>query len=200
MRLFVALTPPPEVVDAVLGAREPGLRHTPDLRWTRPRDWHLTLAFLGEVPDDLLPGLTDALGAAVGGHDPFDLTVDGWGVFPYPHRDRAAVLWAGVGGDTGALAALAADVRAAAAAAATGGPPGEDRVYVPHLTVARSRPPRDLADLLAELGGGPRAPWPARDVHLVESRPGRQDRYRTARTWALGWKTDPGRSPERSTA
>ncbi|MFY7065487.1 RNA 2',3'-cyclic phosphodiesterase [Nocardiopsis changdeensis] len=197
MRLFVALTPPAAVVDAVLGAREPGLRHTPDLHWTRPDGWHLTLAFLGEVPDDLLPGLTGALGAAVGEHDPFDLTVDGWGVFPHPHRDRAAVLWAGVGGDTGALAALSADLRAAASAA---GLPGEDRIYVPHLTVARSRPPRDLTGLLSELGNGPQAPWPARDVHLVESRPGREDRYRTARTWALGWKTDPGRPPERSTA
>ncbi|WP_306365853.1 RNA 2',3'-cyclic phosphodiesterase [Nocardiopsis sp. CC223A] len=197
MRLFVALTPPPGVVDAVRGAREPGLRHSPDLRWTPPQDWHLTLAFLGEVPDGLLPGLTGALGAAVGGHAPFDLTVDGWGLFPHPHRDRAAVLWAGVGGDTGALAALTADLRAAAV---TAGLPGEDRAHVPHLTVARSRPPRDLTDLLAELGGGPHAPWPARDVHLVESRPGREDRYRTVRTWALRWKTDPGRSPERSTA
>ncbi|CAL9522568.1 RNA 2',3'-cyclic phosphodiesterase [Nocardiopsis dassonvillei] len=197
MRLFAALTPPPGVVDAVRGAREPGLRHAPELSWTPPGEWHLTLAFLGEVPDDLLPGLTAALGAAAGDRGPFDLTVDGWGVFPHPHRDRAAVLWAGVGGDTGALAALSADLRAAASAA---GLPGEDRVYVPHLTVARSRPPRDLTGLLSELGDGPQAPWPARDVHLVESRPGRADRYRTVRTWALGWKTDPGRPPERSTA
>lgn len=197
MRLFAALAPPPEVVDAVRDAREPGPGRRPDLHWTPPAEWHLTLVFLGEVPDDLLPVLTGVLDGAVGGHAPFDLTAQGWGVFPGPHRDRSCVLWAGVGGDTGALARLAADLRAAASAV---GLPVEDRAYVPHLTVARSRPPRDLGDLPTELGSGPRAPWPVRDVHLVESRPEREHRYTTVRTWALGWRTDPGPPPERSTA
>ncbi|MDE3720751.1 RNA 2',3'-cyclic phosphodiesterase [Nocardiopsis sp. N85] len=195
MRLFVALSPPADVVDAVLAARAPGPRHTSDLRWTHPSDWHLTLVFLGEVPDGSLPALADVLGAVAGDHAPFDLTVDGWGVFP--RSGPSAVLWSGIGGDTEALASLAADLRAAAVST---GLPGQDRAYVPHLTVARSRPPRDLTDLRSVLGRGPHHPWPAREVRLIESRPGREDRYRTARTWALGWKTDPGISPERSTA
>ena len=193
MRLFAALSPPAPVVTALRSAREPGLRYAPELRWTPPKEWHLTLAFLGEVPEDLLPGLTDALGEAVGGRPPFPLTAEGWGAFPDPGHGPSTVLWAGVGGDTSALADLAADL--CDAAGITGG-----RAYVPHLTVARSRPPRDVTELLAELGEGPSVPWPAREVHLIESRPGRKDRYRTVRTWALGWKADPGRTPERSTA
>lgn len=56
MRLFVALTPPAEVVEelrvstAALRAALP--EPAPVLRWTRPEQWHLTLVFLGEVGDD----------------------------------------------------------------------------------------------------------------------------------------------------
>jgi 2'-5' RNA ligase len=48
VRLFVGIWPPPEV-RAVLGtAVRPDVA---GVRWTAPDRWHVTLAFLGEVPD-----------------------------------------------------------------------------------------------------------------------------------------------------
>ncbi|PDP85497.1 RNA 2',3'-cyclic phosphodiesterase [Glycomyces fuscus] len=193
MRLFVALDPPPDPLRAAL---DRGRGHTPGIRWAHPRDWHLTLVFLGEVGEDLLPALGDALGREVGGHRPFRLAFDGWGTFPGDLR-RASVLWAGLDGDTAALGALADGLRATAARA---GVPVENRSYVPHVTVARSRPARDLTGTVDALGTLRGHGWQVSEVRLVESRPGREDRYRTARTWALGWEADPTGSPERSTS
>ncbi|OOC55685.1 MULTISPECIES: RNA 2',3'-cyclic phosphodiesterase [Nocardiopsis] len=196
MRLFAALDPPPDVLDTLRGAVDRGRRHEPGLRWSRPRDWHLTLVFLGEVGEDRLPALTDALGDEARAHQPLSLSVRGWGTFP-PGGGRSSVLWAGLGGDTEALGALADGLRAAAAGA---GLPVEHRPYVPHVTVARSRPARDLADIVRALGPLRSRGWRAHEVHLVESRVGKEDRYRTVRTWALGWEADPAPSPERSTS
>ncbi|MGH3783890.1 MAG: 2'-5' RNA ligase family protein [Pseudonocardiaceae bacterium] len=49
MRLFVALTPPDEVVEALRVCTHELRECAPELRWTRPEQWHVTLAFLGEV-------------------------------------------------------------------------------------------------------------------------------------------------------
>lgn len=66
MRLFVALSPPPDVVDE-LRERVSTLRELePDVRWSRPEQWHLTLAFLGEVGDESRDELSRRLGKAAG--------------------------------------------------------------------------------------------------------------------------------------
>jgi 2'-5' RNA ligase len=194
MRLFVALLPPEETLDALREAVDAGRRHTPDLRWTPVADWHITLVFLGEVDEERLPALSRALGAEAGRHAPFEAALRDWGRFP-PDRARSSVLWAGVAGDTDALGSLARGMRRAASAARI---EVDRRPYVPHVTVARSRPPRDLAATLHALGRLRGHPWPARRVHLMESRPGADDPYRTVRTWGLGWEPDPHRPPERS--
>ncbi|HEX5812494.1 MAG TPA: 2'-5' RNA ligase family protein, partial [Pseudonocardia sp.] len=52
MRAFVALVPAAAVLDELAAAVAPVRAAHPDLRWTPPAQWHLTLAFLGEVDGD----------------------------------------------------------------------------------------------------------------------------------------------------
>ena len=47
-RLFVGVWPPPEVVEALRAMPRP---QTPDVRWSTPDQWHVTLRFLGSVED-----------------------------------------------------------------------------------------------------------------------------------------------------
>ncbi|MDR3034135.1 MAG: RNA 2',3'-cyclic phosphodiesterase, partial [Kitasatospora sp.] len=107
MRLFVAVNPPPpaklELTDAAAPLRE--LPGAGGLRWTEPAGWHLTLAFLGEVPADEVPALEHALARVAGGHPAHRLRLAGGGTF----GQRA--LWAGVEGDVRALRELAAAVQ-----------------------------------------------------------------------------------------
>lgn len=57
-RLFVAVWPPPAVVDLLHGLpRADG----PRLRWTTPDQWHITLRFLGDVDEDAAVDLLAAV-------------------------------------------------------------------------------------------------------------------------------------------
>jgi RNA 2',3'-cyclic 3'-phosphodiesterase len=186
MRLFVAVLPPQEALDE-LGAAVRPLRAVPEsdrLSWVAPTGWHLTLAFLGEVDEALLPGLEERLARAARRHAPYVLRLAGGGRF----GDR--VLWMGVDGDTAALRRLGRTVQAAARRAGTA--VAEEQRFHPHLTIARNRsavPLRPLADRLAPFQG---REWTAASIALVRSHPpapgvpGAQPRYEALRAWTLG--------------
>ena len=53
MRAFVAVTVPPKVVDVLAAMERPAFDN---LRWTTPEQWHVTLRFLGEIPDAVSVG------------------------------------------------------------------------------------------------------------------------------------------------
>lgn len=139
MRLFAAIVPPDEVLDALAAELERvGQPRERGLRWVPRPQWHLTLAFYGE---DDLRSRTEWLAPRLSGCAPVRLHVSGSGTFP-------GVLWAGVGGDLAGLQILAsaagADGRAEARQGdrAGGGDGNPGRPYHPHLTVARWRAPR----------------------------------------------------------
>src|SRR5262245_66280206 len=103
MRLFVALHLDPQTQSAI-EAVQAGLRSADfkrQVRWVDPRGIHLTLKFLGEVPDSRAPEIGAALEAAVRGQPPCRLAVSGVGGFP--NLARARVIWLGMVEDGGAV-------------------------------------------------------------------------------------------------
>jgi RNA 2',3'-cyclic 3'-phosphodiesterase len=187
VRLFVAIVPPPVAV-AELDDRTARLRaQWPDLRWTGPEAWHVTLAFLGEVREQVLPDLSVRLERAARRHPAQDLAVRGAGAFP--GASRARVLWAGIAADPAALRALAASV--AAGARRAGAPsPDEGRRYRPHITLARLRAPADVRPLTSELADLAGSHWTAGRIDLIRSHPvgpaaGSRPRYETVAHWPL---------------
>ena len=163
MRLFVALTPPPEVVDELRSAIAPVRLRAPGLRWTPPEQWHVTLVFLGEVGDDTLVELTRRLRRAAARHRPLPLAFAGGGRFG--HR----VLWTAVQGDRDGLRAL---THSAQAAARRCGLPVEQRRHRPHLTLARAAAETDLRPLVTLLAAWQGLPWVAQQLQLIRSRLG----------------------------
>jgi RNA 2',3'-cyclic 3'-phosphodiesterase len=195
MRLFVAIVPPAEVLGELAAAVAPLRAARPGLRWTGPPDWHLTLAFLGEVTESVLAGLSVRLERAAGRHPAQPLAIRGAGAFP--RAGRATVLWAGVEADTGALAALAASV-AAGARRAGAPPPDEGRRYRPHITLARCREPASVGDLTAAIAGFASTGWVADDIRLIRSNLRSEPRYDELGRWRLrsvGHGGTPGRRP-----
>ncbi|GAA5153676.1 RNA 2',3'-cyclic phosphodiesterase [Pseudonocardia eucalypti] len=183
MRLFVALNPPAEVVEQLRAAIRPLAESTSGpVRWARPDQWHLTLAFLGEVDDAARADPTTRLARVASRAAPPALSVAGAGRFG--HR----VLWAGLHGDIPDLRRMAASVRAAARRAGLLKP--DARPYRPHLTLARSAGGTDLRPLAAALDGFTSSPWTAEELLLVRSRlgagPGRSSDYDTVGSWPLG--------------
>jgi 2'-5' RNA ligase len=170
-RLFVALEPP-EPVRRRLAAlavelRRAAGRAADEIRWVPPENVHLTLQFLGAVPEERLADVEAAVRAAAAQARPLSLEVSGAGGFPNARRPR--VVWAGIAGDVAALGALVADL--GRRLAPLGFPP-EDRPFSAHLTLGRAREGRGapgIAGALASARDSGSAPWRATDVVLFES-------------------------------
>ncbi|MGP3999009.1 RNA 2',3'-cyclic phosphodiesterase [Streptomyces sp. 8N706] len=186
MRLFAAVLPPKEAV-AELAAEVRRLRELPkagDLRWTGHESWHFTLAFYGEVPEEVLPELRERLGRAAHRHGPYELRLAGGGQF------GSRALWAGADGDREAMRRLADT--ASAAARRAGVSMEEHRHYTPHLTIARNRTHVDLRPYVAGLADFAGSPWTVSELSLVRSHlpvegiAGKQPRYETVASWPLG--------------
>jgi len=75
VRLFAAVWPPAAVRATLLGVPRPEF---PGVRWTTPDQWHVTLAFFGDVPEQEHVALTIALLQAAGSLDgPLPATLGG---------------------------------------------------------------------------------------------------------------------------
>ncbi|MDP9445371.1 MAG: RNA 2',3'-cyclic phosphodiesterase, partial [Actinomycetota bacterium] len=95
-RLFVAAELPDPVRASLAAAVAPLHERLPGWRWGRAEQWHLTLAFLGEVDESRMAGLERRLSRAAGRHGGLEIVLAGFGAFASARR--AQVLWAGVDG------------------------------------------------------------------------------------------------------
>lgn len=169
MRLFVAVWPPPPVVDVVAALDRPAMD---GVRWTGPAQWHVTLQFLGEVGESTVSGLVSALASAAAGLAPATAVL-GSSLASF----GPSVLYVPVDG----LAAWASAVEGAVAAsgrAAGGSSAGSatERVgpFVGHLTVGRGRRGRgaargDVRPLVGRTVGGRPVSWVAEAFTLERS-------------------------------
>jgi RNA 2',3'-cyclic 3'-phosphodiesterase len=181
--LFVALAPPQSALDELDEAVAPLRTAAPELRWTGRTSWHLTLAFLGEVGEDVVPALATRLERAAHRHPPQHLAIAGGGAFP--SAGRAQVLWAGFAADDKSLASLADSV-AAGARRAGAPPPGQHKKFRAHLTLARCRGPADVSQLTRTLAGLSGTAWTASSIHLIRSYlSGGPPQYEELGSWPL---------------
>ena len=133
MRTFVAVFPPPEVREALArAARE--LPASKAFRLIGSEKLHLTLTFLGNVAEDDLSRVKQALEQLRGRHEPFEVETSSFGAFPSERKAR--ILWAGVGEGSEQLRVVAQSVDDLLEPVGFG---REKRSYVPHLTLGRSR-------------------------------------------------------------
>jgi 2'-5' RNA ligase len=145
LRLFTAIDIPSDV-KATLATLLDRLRPLVKLHWIPVEKLHITTKFIGEWPEDRLDELKRAL--AVVRTAPADIAIRRIGWLPNPRSAR--MLYAGVESND-ALTALAAATEQASASV---GVPVEDRIFRPHVTLARTRkrvPLDALKHALAEI-------------------------------------------------
>ncbi len=155
----------------------------PDLRWTEPAGWHLTLAFLGDIDPEAVPSLLEALRSALDGYPAWRADTGELGTFPGPLRAR--VLWYGVGDADGRLARLAHAARTSLAPLVPSLRSGSP--FRAHVTLARARQSGiDLGAWLA-VHAGPRSSLRVDQVVLYRSLlgAGRPARYESLGAVAL---------------
>ena len=186
MRMFVALVPPEEVLADLEEFLAPRQEASSGFRWTVPEQWHVTLAFLPQVPDRSLDDLLARLERAAGRRTPFAVSVAGGGAFP--NAGRAKVLYAALDvTDAEELRRLATGARAAANKS---GAAAEGTRFHPHLTLARIGRPLDVTRWIRVLDAYRGPAWEAQEISLVESHlgegPRKRPRYELVESFPLG--------------
>jgi len=131
MRLFVALDLDEEIRQRIQKFIDQVRDSAPNARWVSPESLHITLKFIGEVPDGRAEEIESALTPIT--LAPFHIVVSGTGFFPTAKAAR--VFWVGIDAPPvlGELATKVEDLLAII------GIPKEKRAFSPHLTVARAR-------------------------------------------------------------
>lgn len=185
--MFVAVTPPPEAVehlDEFLDVR----REAAPFRWTVADQWHLTLAFLPEVPERSLDDLDARLTRAAAKRFRLRTRFAGGGAFPNPAR--AKVLWAGLALEDSARVELDRLATGCRAAASKAGATVDGQRFRAHLTLARLGRPEEVSSWVRLLDAYEGPDWWIDEVALVASYLGegtrRRPRHEVVGTYQLG--------------
>jgi 2'-5' RNA ligase len=167
VRIFLAIDLPTKLLE-LLEEYQNRLRSAQaDVRWVRPSNIHLTLKFMGELPESDVVKVVETCKDVCRGEGAFSLNLEGTGAFPNQRRPR--VLWVGLAGDAGRLSGLQGRMEQALGKV---GFPAEGRAFSPHLTIGRFRSERNLAKLLEIASRSKIAsePFPVEEVLIYESR------------------------------
>jgi 2'-5' RNA ligase len=115
------------------------------ISWVHQDQMHLTLKFLGDVPETETPEVCRAVAKAAARIEPFEIVFRGAGAFPTAEHPRS--LWIGV--EDGADELLALQQAVEESLYQELGFPKERRRFQPHLTVGRVKhvEPEDAARL-----------------------------------------------------
>ncbi len=192
--MFVALAPPQPALEHLEEFLSPRQEAGAGLRWTVPEQWHLTLAFFGDVAERHLDDLVERLGRAAARRTAVELAIAGGGAFPNP--GRAKVVYAGVdaAGRDEELRRMATGARAAGTRSGAGGEGGR---FHPHVTLARSGRPIEATRWIRVMEAYRGPSWTATELVLVESHlgegPRRRPRYEVVETFPVG--RNPGVTP-----
>lgn len=145
-RVFCAIDLPRAICEKVMAHSRRLREAVPEAQasWSRMDNIHLTLKFLGEIPQSRVELLSSAAAEASTGHGSFPLSVQRCGVFPTHGEPR--VLWIGIEDSKGKLGEL---YRRLEDECAKTGFKKDARPLHPHLTVARLRKPQRARTLAA---------------------------------------------------
>ncbi|MFZ7126940.1 MAG: RNA 2',3'-cyclic phosphodiesterase [Desulfobacterales bacterium] len=135
LRAFIAIEVPEAVSDSAQKFQERLRQSGVRARWVRQGSFHLTLRFLGDVPEERVGAIAGAMEEAASVSPPLRLLTHGLGVFP--PKGPPKVLWMGLEGDVERLAALGDALSDRLESGA--GIAKERRPFHAHLTLARFR-------------------------------------------------------------
>lgn len=185
MRSFVGIPLPPEIRREIASAVGK-YRHLADgVRWVAEENLHVTLKFLGDLPDAGVARMETDLAAVASTDRPFSLEIGATTAFPDPRRPRVVVI--ACEGDVAALKRLAAEIETRARVV---GVAAERREYRAHITIGRVKDGRKAGGLPRFLVALKDARWGSVTVeafNLYESFLQREGSvYRVIRSFPLG--------------
>ncbi len=133
MRTFLAIDLDDSILDALGDVRRQLDDSTAKIKWVASANQHVTMQFLGDVPDNVLADVCKSVAQAAGEVEPFEFDVQGVQCIP-PADRQLRMIWAGIVDCDDGLGQLH---KALETTLAELGFPPERRPFKPHLTLAR---------------------------------------------------------------
>lgn len=133
IRSFIAI-PIPDEINILIHSRITEYKNVLSqsfIRWVPESNIHLTLKFLGDVPNENLNNISREVGNLVGEYAQFDIHLNQMGIFPNIHKPQ--VIWIG-GNAPEPLFKIADKIESIASKY---GIPRENRPFAPHFTIGR---------------------------------------------------------------
>ena len=143
MRTFIAIELPERVKKKIELAQAPLKKTKAFVSWVKPGNIHVTLKFLGEVPEDKINDVFLATEKALEGITKFSMSLKGMGAFPDFRRPR--VVWIAAGSGEKELSYLAEKVEEEMEKV---GFPKENRKFSAHFTIGRVKSPKNVENLM----------------------------------------------------
>lgn len=142
MRSFIALPLNSQIQTAIDEIQTRLKKTESDVKWVKPEQAHLTLKFLGDVPEKNLEEIKRTVAEVCSQIQTISSSLTQLGAFPKP--DYARVIWAGIDDPEQKIAALASAIEEALVPLKF---PKEKRAFKPHITIGRVRSDRNLRAL-----------------------------------------------------
>lgn len=94
MRVFISIELEDDIKEKICNLVSHLKQNNSNIRWVKPENLHITLAFLGEICNKKIPVLCRGLQRVSKTHNSFKITFSNLGFFPNPRNPR--VLWIGI--------------------------------------------------------------------------------------------------------
>ncbi len=145
LRCFIAVEIP-DKIRAAIAASIDGLKKSgADVKWVSAENIHITMQFLGETEESLIPVIKEGLDKILSSYAPFCITISNVGCFPDGKHPR--IIWVGAE-DAQTLKNLHTDI---ANEMAKFGYRKEERDFTPHITIGRVKSQRNMGEMLKRL-------------------------------------------------
>jgi 2'-5' RNA ligase len=143
MRTFIAIELPDEIKKQIEQVQAPLKKTNAYVSWVKPGNIHVTLKFLGEVPEEKLDQVFSSTEKAVEGTKRLTMSLKGMGAFPNLKRPR--VIWVGAGSGEEEFSRLAKEIEREMEKI---GFPREKRGFSAHFTIGRVKSPKNIEKLM----------------------------------------------------
>lgn len=127
LRLFIAIELPEDIKEELIKIEGVLKPYISNVKWVEKENLHITLRFLGEITEERLKDIEEAVGEIANSYSPFYISLSGIGTFPY-------VIWVGIDEGKETLTEIA--YKSEGALIKKGFPPA-DKAFSPHITLGR---------------------------------------------------------------
>ncbi len=155
LRCFIAIDVPEtikkSIADMTFSLKQTGA----DVKWVAPENTHITLQFMGDTQESLIPAIKGDLDKILAHYTPFYIKITEISCFPSGKRPR--VIWIEME-ESQTLINLKKDIEDEMAKF---GYQKEDRIFTPHITIGRIKSYKNISELLKRIDGAKTMRFPA---------------------------------------